>query len=243
MTEERETDWSGKGKAGIRAWYEKSTRKARIALVFATAVMAIGMFAFWFLVPHEWAVRLQTANGGYTIPAFGGLWIAAFMFIWLIPMRELSFRGQESMERMEAKISSAIDDDLRPAIEQWRKLGEKVETEVLPEIRAAVQEMKTGFAEIRASVKNASGVIVRAEAKVERMESTAIPALERLSRVADRVDKEVDPKLIADVRQAAAAARDVSVPRGEAPSVGRALDVIRRKAALGNGAQERRLDI
>lgn len=127
---------------GIRAWNERTTRKARVALVGATAILAAVAVIFWTYAPLEMTARLQTFNGAITIPAAGGIWIAAFMAIWLIPMRELSFRGQESLERMEVRIQDAIDKRMGPAIDTWQRIGDRVEKELMPKFEASLDDIK-----------------------------------------------------------------------------------------------------
>ncbi len=111
---------------GVRAWYEETTRRARRALGVASVLAVAGVLGFYSFAPEHVTLKLQILNGAWTIPAFGGLWLAAFIFIWLLPMREVSFRGQESMEDLCRKVDDSMGTALR-ALEPWRRLGERLE--------------------------------------------------------------------------------------------------------------------
>jgi hypothetical protein len=89
---------------GIRAWYANRTRTALRGVILATLISALIAAVGFVAVPRDLVLHAQVFNGAFVIPVFGGIWIAAFVILWLIPMREVSFRGQESMERMEASF-------------------------------------------------------------------------------------------------------------------------------------------
>jgi hypothetical protein len=230
---------SEQGKAselhGIRAWYERSTKRARRALVWATLIMAIGMFVFWTGVPAHWAARLQTANGAYTIPAFGGLWIAAFMFIWLIPMRELSFRGQESMERTEerlkvslAKWDEIVDQKILPAVATWQRIGTAIETEVLPHAKETLLEIE------RAAlvVTEKAGLI---EKRAHDIQSKAEPGIESVKRIAGQFERHIVSGMLEKMQtvlEAMATMNGLTFgKKGSKPDLGRALANVQKKKA------------
>lgn len=150
----------------LRVWYTRSTRKAIRSLLAATVIAVLGMVAFWVFVPPDISSRIQTANGAYTIPMFGGLWIAAFMFIWLIPMRELSFRGQESLDRTEDRMKDTIA-RITPVVEVWERVGKKVEGEILPKFDKMIDEARAAIRETRDRVGPASASVRRVENIVE----------------------------------------------------------------------------
>jgi len=132
---------------GVRSWYERTTKRARKALAFSTIVTMVGAILLYLFAPHSLHLNLQVFNGAYVIPVAGGIWIAAFMFIWLIPMRELSFRSQESLERTEARVQNSVENKLGPAIDTWKRLGDRAEHEVasglFEELRGAIKEIRT----------------------------------------------------------------------------------------------------
>ncbi len=138
---------------GIRAWYNRNTRKAIRGLIWATVILLLSIVMVWIFVPLAKLQHAQTFNGALTIPGFGGLWIASFMFIWLIPMREVSFRGQESMERMEEKVIDAVEDKIVPAIETWQRIGTKVERELIPRFERFLDTAEKAVEQLSSSAK------------------------------------------------------------------------------------------
>ena len=109
-----------------RDWYRRTTRNAIRSIAGATVVAAVAAVLGFVLVPHEYTLSLQVFNGAWTIPAFGGIWLAAFIFIWLIPMRELGFRSQECMERMEERLITFLD-DAKLFLTDARRVLDKIE--------------------------------------------------------------------------------------------------------------------
>lgn len=220
---------------GIRAWYERSTKRARRALLWATVIMAAGMFVFYFCVPPHWAARLQTANGAYTIPAFGGLWIAAFMFIWLIPMRELSFRGQESFERTEnrlkdslAKWDQIVEEKVLPALATWQRIGTQVESQILPEAKRVLLEIETA-AHV---VSQKAGLI---EKRAHDIQSKAAPGIESVKRIAGQVESHVVNGILDKMQivlESLATLNGFTFGKSSKPDLSRALAVVQKKKAV-----------
>ena len=83
----------------IRQWYQRTTSKARMSLVWVSAISIVFGVLFFLYAPLKLAQFMQTANGAVTIPIAGGIWIAAFVYIFLVPSREVGFRSQESIEQ------------------------------------------------------------------------------------------------------------------------------------------------
>jgi hypothetical protein len=137
----------GRKDPGIRGWYETRTRASRRFLYGSMALGALGAALFWMLAPFSLSQHLQTFNGAVLIPLAGGIWIAAFILVWLVPMRELSFRGQESLERSEERIRAFLEDEAGPAIETWRRIGERIEKETAA---GFLEEARDAFAAVRA---------------------------------------------------------------------------------------------
>ena len=137
----------------LRQWYTRKTRPAIRALLLASLVTVVAGVLLWILADLPFLARMQTFNGAIVIPAFGGIWIASFMFIWLIPMRELSFRGQESLDRTEARMEKAIDEKLVPAVEVWTRIGERVEKELLPRLEKVAKEAEARIGPTAQSVR------------------------------------------------------------------------------------------
>jgi hypothetical protein len=119
----------------IREWYDRTTRSWRNALAWITVLACAAAVGLWVLGSSLFTTKLQTFNGALTIPVAAGIWIAAFVYIFLIPSRECSFRGTESLERMEKDVRKAvektlpemIEKEVKPAVEVWKRLGEKLE--------------------------------------------------------------------------------------------------------------------
>ena len=169
----------------MRQWYTRKTRGALRALFGATAIVLIAAVLLWNLAGMPFLARMQTFNGALIIPCFGGIWIAAFLFIWLIPMRELSFRGQESLDRMEERTQRALEDEFIPTARVWRRIGEKVEKDLIPRIEKITKE---------------------AEARIG-------PAAESVRRLENTAEGKLG-LLVADVRDAADAVKKFFGPQG-----------------------------
>lgn len=198
---------------GIRAWYKKNTRRAIRGLIGATVVLLMAVVLVWLFAPLDKLQHAQTFNGALTIPGFGGLWIASFMFIWLIPMREVSFRGQESMERMESKLQTTMDDHLIPAIQTWQRVGERLEKVILPKFESAIDS---------------------AERAAQLIEKKAVPAIDIARRIEANVEAELATGLLQELRSAAQSVNLLVMTKEGVPVPP---DVDRALAALGNNGK------
>jgi hypothetical protein len=212
-----DTDSNAKKEEGIRSWYEKRTVKARRALFGATLVLAIIAVCFWIFASLETSQRLQTFNGAITIPAAGGIWIAAFMFIWLMPMRELSFRGQESLERMEGRLQGALEDKIGPAIDTWQRIGERFEKTVVPKLEEAVDKMSK---------------------VADMLEKKGGPAIETARRLETHIEGHLASGAIEEIREAAKTISEMQGPKdGKPPDLRRTLSFLEKEPANGPAPQ------
>lgn len=196
---------------GIRSWYKRKTRKAIVGLIGATVILIVAATLVWVFAPMAGIARAQTFNGALTIPGFGGLWIASFMFIWLIPMREVSFRGQESMERMEAKLI--------PAIETWQRVGDRFERVILPKLEEAIDTTQR---------------------TAQLIEKKAAPAIEIARRIEANIEAELTTGLLQEIRSAAQSVNLVVMSKEGTPtppSVDRALEALNTAPKVTRGGR------
>lgn len=98
-----------KRKEGIREWYDRTTKMARKSLLIAAISLTSFSVVFYVLASQPLLTKLQTFNGAITIPGFGALWLGTFICIWMLPIREVSFRSHEAMEKMEARADGMQD--------------------------------------------------------------------------------------------------------------------------------------
>jgi len=217
-------------KEGIRQWYNRTTRSWRKALLWSTVVAVIGAVAFYCLGSMAIFSKIQTFNGAMVIPIGAGLWMAAFVFIFLIPSREAGFRSQEWIEVAVAILQRTVRDEITPAARLWTRIGTRVEEEIpklLAEIKSGIDLAKTSAARIEEAVK-----------KNETLAADAKPVVEALKRIEDRFEQEIKAGLIDDIRQAAHAVKTFAgpgaakkVPVSDQPNLGRALQALERKRA------------
>lgn len=144
----------------LREWYTNKTKTAFRALIGASLLTGTGAVLLWILAELPFLTHMQTFNGAIVIPAAGGIWIAAFMYIWLIPMRELSFRGQESLDRTEKRFKEALDDKILPAVEVWTRIGKNVEETILPKLEKAIDETRARVGPAYESVRRLENAAV-----------------------------------------------------------------------------------
>jgi hypothetical protein len=93
----------------IRHWYDRTTSRARKLLLWSSIIAVIGGVFFFSFASQKAATFIQTANGAVTIPIAGGIWIASFVYIFLVPSREVGFRSQEWIEMAVTMMQKTID--------------------------------------------------------------------------------------------------------------------------------------
>lgn len=139
---------------GIRAWYERTTSKSRTAFMVATAISFCIMALMWVFSSTVTLAKLQTFNGALTVPLIGGLWIFAFIFMFLLPSREASFRGQEALESVGGKIEKALEKAL-PAIATIERVALQIEKDY-PAMLARAHAMMDEFGRVAKKIEEAS---------------------------------------------------------------------------------------
>lgn len=213
---------------GVRQWYERTTRSWRKALVWATVIAVVGAIVFWCLGSLSLFSRIQTFNGATVIPIGAGLWMASFVFIFLIPSREASFRGQEWIESFVTLAERSIREQIAPAAKVWIRFGERMEKEVpefLKELRQGLETVKSSAVRIEEAVK-----------KNEQIAKDAKPIIEALKRIQQRLEKEIETGVIEDFRNATRAIQTLAgpgalrdVPESDQPNLQRALQALRAR--------------
>jgi hypothetical protein len=217
----------------IRQWYDRTTSKARMSLFWVSGVSIIFGVLFFMFAPLKLAQFMQTANGAVTIPIAGGIWIAAFVYIFLVPSREVGFRSQESIEQTVEILNNAVENKIRPALEIWQRVGEKLEGELdgglLAQIQDVIKTIKETSAKITVSVEMSNG-------EIKQFTSDAKPAIEALKRIQDKLEGGVlGDAFLDDFRAAVASVKHMSLPPPEAnapakePKVDKALAMISKK--------------
>lgn len=189
-------------KESIRQWYQRTTRSARKVVIYGMcvsvlAIMIMGLFSSFGLL-----ARIQTANGALTIPLIGGIWIFAFIFMFLVPSREASFRGQETMEKGVDLLKQAIDEKLGPAAEVWMRVGKKVEAE-FPSFLA---EAKATLSEAREAIRKVD-IIAQ---KNDYLANHAKPAIDTLRRIEVSVEREINTGMLEELRDASRSVREMT---------------------------------
>lgn len=209
----------------IRQWYDRSTKSVRKALVWATAFAFIGAAVMYAMASLPFLARLQTFNGALTIPIAGLIWLLAFVYVFLVPSREASFRGQEWIETMVTLVEQTVREQVAPAAVVWRHLGERIDREfpaLTQDVHEGLEAVKTAAAKLEAAVE-----------KNKAVGEDAAPAIEALKRIEARLEHEIKTGLFEDVRSAAQAVKKFAapeVPRPEdMPKFGVALAMLNKK--------------
>lgn len=222
----------------IRAWYKRTTSGYRKAMYWATGLSLAIMAFMWFTCSLTTLQKIQTFNGALTVPLLGGLWIFLFIFAFLVPSREASFRGQESLEKMVALMDETISKKVDPAVVIWKSLGERIQKELdnglLDDLKLAVKDLR----EAAAKVHEGNGEVKKFAADVK-------PVIKALQDLQDKIKRD---NILYELVEGARAIRslgqplppppengkpvakgEVPVPEVDEPKVGKALSMIRKK--------------
>lgn len=212
----------------VRTWYDRTTRKTRTVLIWFTVTATIFTVTTYMFVSHEVNLRLQVFNGAYTLPLAALIWILAFVYIFLVPSREVGFRSQESIERTVEILDDAVEKKVGPAVEVWKRLGERIEKELeaglVDDVKSALKELRTAAGKMEESAKDSNG-------EIKKFTNDAQPTFEALRRLQTRFEQEIGTGFLDDLRIAAQAMKHMSVPPAKAtePDLDKALSVISRK--------------
>ncbi len=167
----------------IRDWYERTTRKARRALVWATAMSFSVMGGMWLLADLTTLQKLQTFNGALTVPLIGGLWIFSFIFMFLVPSREASFRAQEVLEDGVSTLHKLVEQQVLPVVKVWERVGLRIEKEY-PELRQRLEESV-------ADLKKTAEKVEKALEDNAEFVTDAKPVLAALKRIEERIEADL----------------------------------------------------
>lgn len=222
----------------IRQWYDRTTKPWRKGLGAAAVATLFVMVAVYFTTSVQTLAHIQTFNGALTIPIWGGLWVLSFIFMFLIPSREASFRGQEAIERAIVLLTDAIEKKLSPAMDTWKKLGEQIQAELdkglVTELRAAADKLKAAADKVQASAQTSNGELQKLAKETKDFADEAKPALQALKRIQAKIEYEVNDGFFEKVSAAMESVRNMSLPasKTEKPhDPGKALDMLRRGKA------------
>ncbi len=201
------TKKSGKSES-IRQWYHRTTAGARkFLLIFSLIAIAAAVMLFIY-APQSMHQSLQQFNGAYVIPVAGGIWILGFLYIFLIPQREVGFRSQEFIEAMSNSVKDTIVNEIVPAVVVWKRLGEKIEAE-LP---GFVKKVDEGIMEIRSASKKLVEAIDKNEnigAEVKQLATEIKPAVEALRRIEASVETEIKNGIFENAKAALESVRSL----------------------------------
>lgn len=216
----------------IREWYERTTKAARKAIYIASSASLVAMPVAWMLTPLVTLQRMQTFSGGVLIPIMGGIWIFAFIFMFLVPSREASFRGQEYLEKMVDLMHDTVSKKVDPAVAIWKNLGERIQAELnkglLDDLKGAVKDLR----EAAQKVHEGNG-------EVKKFAEDVKPVVKALQELQDKMKRE---NILGELLESARAVRSLgqsfpspksngagSQPDIDEPKVGKALSMIRKK--------------
>lgn len=196
----------------IRAWYQRTTKRSRTGFVVMTVVAVSIMAAMWIFAGLPTLSKLQTFNGALTVPLIGGLWIFAFIFMFLIPSREASFRAQEALEDGIGTMKKMIEENVVPAAKAFERVLLQIEKEY-PEMRKRVEE---SLVELKETSKKVEKALENNAAFVEETR----PVLQALKRLEERIEED----LLDDLKLAAEAVRRMGGMPAASPKPAAAAD-------------------
>jgi hypothetical protein len=204
----------------IRNWYDRTTRKTRKVIVWASVFAAISAVFFYFTVPPAYTLRLQVFNGAWVIPIAALIWIVAFVWIFLIPSREVGFRSQESLERTMEMVSRAVDESIKPALKVWQQLGERLEAELdggmITEFQDAIRALKETAERVQASTASSTGDLRTTSIEIKKFSEDIRPAIAALKRIEGHLEGEIKDGFFDQARMAMESIRHLG--GGPAPS-------------------------
>jgi hypothetical protein len=193
----------------IRQWYDRTTSKARMGLIWCCAISIVFGACFFAFAPLKLAQFMQTANGAVTIPIAGGIWIAAFVYIFLVPSREVGFRSQESIEQTQQILGDAVKKKIEPALEVWLRIGNRVETELnnglMDQIKSTIKDLREATLKVTNSAETSNG-------EIKKFTEDAKPAIDALKGLNDKIDKNLGGDFVDNLKMAIESVKHMSLP-------------------------------
>lgn len=200
----------------IRQWYDRTTSKARQTLMWACALSLVGGACFFAFAPLKLAQFMQTANGAVTIPIAGGIWIAAFVYIFLVPSREVGFRSQESIEQTTKILEDAVEKQIKPALAVWNRIGARIEVELnaglMTQIKDTIKNLQDATAKVTHSAESSNGEIKKFTEDAKKFGEESRPAIEALKNLNDRIDKSLGGDFVDNLKAALESVKHMSLP-------------------------------
>lgn len=130
-----------KDQESIRTWYSAKTKKAIRCLIAFGVISTIMGFVLFVALPQDWTLQLQIFNGAYSIPLGALIWIVVFTLVWMVPIREISFRTFESTEALRKELREVTgDNEIRPALKSFRRVFEKLEERLTDDLLDRLEE-------------------------------------------------------------------------------------------------------
>lgn len=220
----------------IRAWYDRTTRTARRIITWASVIGAISAIAFYFLVPHAYTLRLQVFNGAWVIPIAALIWIVAFVWIFLIPSREVGFRSQEALEDTTATVKRTVKEHFEPALAVWLRLGQRLEKEL---DKGLISEIQETFRTVSKTAIHLQATSAASSVDIKKLKDDLQPALLALRRIQNRCEAEIEAGFFDNIRAATDSVRMLggmpdAKPNGrpatpKEPDLDRALRLVAKK--------------
>lgn len=195
----------------IREWYRRTTRRSRKAILYAT-ILSIGVMAYsWMTMKLPTLQILQTFNGALSVPLLGGIWIMAFIVMFLAPSREVGFRSQETLEKTAKMLSDAMNDKVIPAMECWNRVGQSIEKIVagglFEDVKATIRQIQETALRLERQATEGNG-------EIKKFVSDTRPAIEALKQLQARINTEFGSEFAGDLKSAIQSVRELGgMPR------------------------------
>lgn len=224
MTKPQEKD-----EKSIRAWWTRKTRKVGRMILLSSIVSMIGALLFFRYASPELVARIQSFNGAMTIPVAGAIWVAAFVFQFLIPSREVAFRSQETLERTEKRLTESLEaldrfmaDQAIPAVEACRRMAHLFETQYFKDIQSTIYVCQY-------AAKNAVETAKKTETMAIEIHRDALPSIASAARILAALEKSLDGGILDRLNLAVDTASTLGPVKGgaTAPDLNRSIGIIR----------------
>lgn len=212
----------------IRQWFQRTTRRSRKAILYATIVIGIVMGISWHNMSVNTMSRIQTFNGALSVPLLAGLWTAALLILFLRPTREAAFRSQETldsgigaldkkidaglvamdkkMESANKMLADAFANKIIPAADCWNRVGQRIE-KIL--VDGLVEEVKGAIKDIKETASRLEKTAAEGNGEIKKFVADTGPAIDALKRIQVRLDNELGDGFVDDLKSAMQSVREL----------------------------------